>query len=125
MAQQAAPPRLVRTADNDMAHAMGATEIDQRFDRVFRAQAHDLGAQVPRPLFIIVKIALQGGVDPVIRFAFGFHVHDKPIGIQSPGQTRALSQQLRAMRRWSRRQTNHHPFARGRSALGIVVAAFG
>src|SRR5688572_13834477 len=97
LTQQTAPPRLVRTPDDDMAHAMGATKIQKCFNSVFRPQAHDLRAEIPRPLFVFQEMTLQCSVDAVIRFALGFHMHDKPVGIQPAGQTRALSEQHSAM----------------------------
>ena len=64
-----------------MAHAMGATEFEQRFDGLFRTQAHDLGAKIPGALFIFKEMALQSRVDPVIRFPFGLYMNHEPIGV--------------------------------------------
>ena len=81
LAQQMTPPGFVRAADNDMAHAMIAAKFEQRLDRFSRAQAHDFGAKVAGSLFVFQKMALQRRIDAVTRFAFGFDVNDKPVGV--------------------------------------------
>ena len=108
-----------------MAHAMIAAKFEQRVHRFFRAQAHDFSAQVPRSLFVVQKMTLQCRVDTVTRFAFGFDVNDKPVGVQTSRQARALSEQHGAVGRRPGGQTNHHAFARRRPAAGITVAGFG
>ena len=81
LTQQTTPPRFVRPADDDVANTVIAGKFEQRFDRLFRPQAHDFGAQIPGSLFVFQKIALQRRVDTVTRFAFGFDVNDKPVRV--------------------------------------------
>ena len=113
-----------------MVCAIGRRQYGERHDHgqiraarqpLFRAQAHDFSAQVSGSLLVVQKIPLQCRVDTVTGFALGFDVNDKPIGVQTPGQARPLSEQHGAVWRRPSRQTNHHAFARGGSARRIVV----
>src|SRR5262245_31508643 len=81
LSQHPPPPRLVRTADNDMTHAVVAAKFKKRLHRFFGSEPHDFGAQVARSLFIVKKIALQCSIDAMAGLAFGFYVDDKPVGI--------------------------------------------
>ena len=81
LAQDMTPPSFVRTAHDDMPDSVTASEIEKRFDRLFRTQAHHLSAQIPCSLLVIQKIALQGGIDAMARFVFGLDVNHKPVRV--------------------------------------------
>src|SRR4029453_19392370 len=82
LAQDVPPPRFVRTADDDMPNSVSAGELEQRFHRLFRAEAHGLSAQIPGSLFVLHKIALQGGIDAKSRLLFGLDMNHKPVCVQ-------------------------------------------
>ena len=79
LAQEMTPPSFVRTAHDNVPDPVPASEIEKRFDRLFRTEAHHLSAKVPRSLLVIQKITLQRGVDAVARLAFGLDVNHKPV----------------------------------------------
>ena len=45
----------MRTPNNDVANTMVAGKFEKRFNRLFRLQSHDFGAQVSGPLFVFQK----------------------------------------------------------------------
>ena len=104
---------------------MITAKFEERVNWFFRAQAHDFCSQISRSLLVVQKVALHCRVDTVTRFAFGLDVNDKPVGVQTARQARALSKQHGTVGRRPGGQTNHHAFARRRPAAGIAVAGFG
>lgn len=81
LTQQTAPPGFVRAPYDDMANAVTATEIQQRVDGFFRAQAHDFCSEIPRALFVFQEMTLQRRVNSMIGFLFRLHMNDKPVRV--------------------------------------------
>ena len=104
---------------------MIAGKFEQCVHRFFRAQAHNFSTQIPGALLVVEKMPLRGCVDAVTRFALGFDVNDKPVGVETSRQARTLPEQQNTVGRRSRGQTYHHAFARGGSARRVIVVGFG
>ena len=86
LAQEMTPPSFMRTAHDNVPDPVPASEIEQRFHRLFRTEAHHLSAQIPCSLFVLHKIALQGSIDTMTRFLFGLDMSHKPVGIETSRQ---------------------------------------
>lgn len=81
LTQQTAPPGFVRAPYDDMANAVSATEIQQRVDGFFGAQAHDFCSEIPRALFVFQEMTLQCRVNSMVGFLFRLHMNDKPVRV--------------------------------------------
>jgi hypothetical protein len=62
---------------------VGAGEIEQRLDRLFRLQTHDFSAQVPRPLLVFQKVSLCFGVDALWGLALRPDMDGVPISVKA------------------------------------------
>jgi hypothetical protein len=92
LAQEMTPPGFVRTTHDDMPDSVSAGKIQKRLDRLVRPKAHDLGAEIPRPLLVFEQVPLRFGGDAMIGFFLGIDVNHKPVRVEPSGETRSLPQ---------------------------------
>src|SRR5262249_16981994 len=81
-AQKLSPHRSIWAPNDDVAHGMGACEIEDRGHRLARLEPHHLGAQLARLLDVRQQVALGFGIDQVGRLAWRLYIDHEPVGVE-------------------------------------------
>src|SRR5581483_7627844 len=118
-AEDLAPAREVRLADDDVLDAVLAGEVEDRLRDIVALELHGLGAERARELEVLHETALDLGVDDRRRFAGRLDVDDEPPFIETPRDSRAAPKELLRLGR-VRGEANEDAF-RGRGRLILLA----